>query len=141
MNKLKATTLLTMLTMTCLFLAYNIYAQTTAVSITNYGTIGTIGAIAVNVTDLQWGTLYPAGSAIRSILVTSKGNQPQSLNMTASAWIPLNASSYITLTWDAEGKVLNKYNDSLMCNFTLAIHPDISSITSFSFNITITATT
>jgi hypothetical protein len=73
------------------------------------------------------------------VYVKNTGNAAVTLNMTTSAWSPSSASSYITLTWNQTGTVLQA-GGVVTAGLTLTVSSSISGITSFSFNITISGT-
>jgi hypothetical protein len=93
-----------------------------------------------NCTSINWGTLAPGSSTIRTVYVKNTGTLPMTLNMATTGWNPSNANGPITLSWNREGAVLNA-SQSISATLTLTVSSSISSsITTFSFNITITGT-
>jgi hypothetical protein len=110
---------------------------------------GTVTAINVGVYQdsactqvlslLDWGSIGPGSSANRTIYIKNDGTTAMTLNMTVSAWNPASASSYIGLTWNREGTVLNQGN-SAAALLTLTVSASITGITSFNYNVTITGT-
>jgi hypothetical protein len=56
--------------------------------------------------------------------------------MNATNWNPLNASDYISLSWDYGGQLVNT-GELIPVIFTLSISDSVEGITSFSFDITI----
>jgi len=69
----------------------------------------------------------------------NEGNVPITLSAQASNWNPASASSYFTFSWDKAGYVL-AVNQTVQATLSLTVSSSISGITSFSFDITITAT-
>ncbi len=90
------------------------------------------------VSSINWGTIEPGASVYRTIYIRNEGNTAATLSMTTSNWNPTEASSYITLNWGYTGQTLSA-NQVLRIALTLSVSPDISGITNFSFDITITA--
>ena len=92
-----------------------------------------------NVTSIDWGFLEPGEASNVTVYIQNEGNTPVVLNMTTDNWNPASASDNITLTWDREDYVLD--SDSVVQTvLTLSVSSDISEVTSFSFDITITGT-
>jgi hypothetical protein len=84
--------------------------------------------------------LNPGSTATYTIYVKNTGNTAVTLSIATSGWSPSNASNYITLTWNQTGKTLQE-SQSVAALLTLSVSSTISSsITNFSFNITITGT-
>jgi hypothetical protein len=97
-------------------------------------------ACTQNCTSISWGTLAPGSSTIKTVYVKNTGTLPMTLSMATSGWNPSNADGPITLGWNREGAALNA-SQSINATLTLTVSPSInSSITAFSFNITITGT-
>ena len=125
-------------------------AMITLAGLTAYRTIpntGNVKTSGVNVywnlactnetTNINWGSLNPNTTKSYTIYVKNNGTVPVTLSMTTNTWSPANAASYITLSWDCNGIVLNQ-NSVTPAYLTLTVSPNISGITSFSFDITIT---
>jgi hypothetical protein len=58
--------------------------------------------------------------------------------MYTSNWSPLNASDYLSLSWDYGGQSID-VDEVVQVTFTLSVDAGIEGITSFSFDITIAA--
>jgi hypothetical protein len=91
--------------------------------------------------SLNWGSVNPASSVNMTIYLKNTGNTRVSLNMTVNGWNPANASSYMALTWNCEGTLLNAGN-STAALLTLSVFANVTSsgISNFGFNTTITGT-
>lgn len=89
--------------------------------------------------SVSWGTLDPGTTATATIYLKNEGNVPVTLSISASNWAPSSASSYFTLTWNRDSYVL-AVGASVQAVLSLTVSSSISGITSFSFDITITAT-
>jgi len=94
-------------------------------------------ACALNLTSINWGSVYPGGSVSQTIYVKNTGNVPITLSMTTTAWNPAGAAGQITVEWDKENAVLNT-GQSAAANLTLSVSTGISGVTSFSMSIVIT---
>jgi hypothetical protein len=92
-----------------------------------------------NLTSINWGSIYPSNSTTRIIYVKNTGSLPIKLGMTTGSWMPSNANTYISLSWNRESTVLSA-GQSIDATLTLSASSDAANITSFSCNITITGT-
>ncbi len=115
-------------------------------TISNSGSITAIGvgvfsdqACTNPVTSINWGTVDPGANINRTIYIKNTGNSAASLSLATSNWNPANAASYMTLRWDYNGQPVNA-NAVIQAKLTLSVSSTISGITSFSFDIVITAT-
>ena len=90
-----------------------------------------------NLTSISWGSIYPGNSTTKTIYVKNTGTVPVTLTMATGSWVPANASSLITLTWNRQNTVLNA-GQSIDATLTLSVASSTGSLTDFSFNIIIT---
>lgn len=109
------------------------------------GTIKAVGcevywdaALTENVTSIDWGMLEPGREYNESVYIKNTSNVQANLTLGTENWNPSVASDYITLYWDYSNQTLD-VNEAVFVTFTLAISPDISEITNFSFDIVIIA--
>lgn len=86
------------------------------------------------VDSIDWGVLEPGEAEVRTVYVKNVGNVPVALSMTATDWSPLEAEGYINFTWNREGAVLTA---GAVCEatFVLAVSPQATGITTFTFTI------
>jgi hypothetical protein len=89
--------------------------------------------------SINWGLLEPGSNKTVAIYVRNEGNAVTTLSKAAQNWNPSAAPSYMTLNWNYAGQTLS-VNQVLQVKLTLVVLPSIAGITSFSFDITITAT-
>jgi archaellum component FlaG (FlaF/FlaG flagellin family) len=92
-----------------------------------------------NVTAIDWGTLKPGDSKTVTLYVKNTGNVAMTLSLSTAEWDPQVASTYLSLTWDHQGVIIQP-NEVLPVTLTLDVSTDVQDITSFSFNIYITGT-
>jgi hypothetical protein len=92
-----------------------------------------------NCTSINWGSLAPGASGTRTVYVKNTGTVPMVLSMTTGSWVPSNANTYISLSWNRNGRVLNA-GESVGATLTLSASSSAGAITDFSFSITITGT-
>ncbi|MHC3130116.1 MAG: hypothetical protein IBV52_08600 [Candidatus Bathyarchaeota archaeon] len=90
-------------------------------------------------TSLSWGTLEPGGSQNVVCYIKNEGNTPTTLTMYASNWSPASAENYLTLNWNYDSNPID-IDVVVQITFTLTVSPDITGITTFSFDITIVGT-
>jgi hypothetical protein len=115
-------------------------------TVSNTGTVKAVGvgvywdqAATNSVSSINWGILDPGSNVNKTVYIRNEGNTASTLAMSASNWSPSNASTYMTLSWNYGGQTVN-VNQVVQVKFTLAVSSNISGITNFSFDITITAT-
>jgi len=97
------------------------------------------GACTNQTSSINWGAIDPGANKTIRVYVRNEGNAATTLSMAAQNWNPSTASSYLTLRWNYDGQTLS-VNQVLQTRLTLTVSRTISGITSFSFDITITAT-
>ena len=90
-------------------------------------------------TSLSWGTLEPGGSQNVVCYIKNEGNTQTTLTMYASNWSPASAENYLTLNWNYDSNPID-IDVVVQITFTLTVSPDITGITTFSFDITIVGT-
>jgi hypothetical protein len=118
----------------------------TTSTITNTGNVKAVGvnvywdSACTNVTSsIDWGALDPGGAKSFTVYVLNSGSVPLSLSMTTSNWVPSAASDYISLDWNRQSYVLSA-GSVVQAVLTLSVSSSVNSVTSFSFDITITGT-
>jgi hypothetical protein len=129
---------------TLIFIALVSAALVTNRTITNTGTIKTVGvgvywdSACTNATSsIDWGTLAPNQTAISKVYVKSNSTIPVTLSLSSGNWSPTSASGYLTPGWNCTGYVLGK-GLVVAAALTLAVSANITGVTSFSFDMTIT---
>ncbi len=128
-----------------IFLFNSIAGQLLATtSLQSHGTIETVGVAAykesscVNVmSNVEWGKIFPGGSATNTIYVRNEGNSEVTLSLNAANWSPSNTQNYMTLTWNYGGQTIQP-NQVVQITLTLSVSSSISGIQNFYFDIIIT---
>jgi len=92
-----------------------------------------------SLSSINWGTLSPGGNKSVVAYVKNEGTVPVTLALSAANWSPTTASSYMTLSWDYNGARLNPGTKAKV-TLTLQVSSSVDEITSFSFDVVITAT-
>ena len=128
---------LTLLT-TGLLISSQTVPSTGTVTAVNVGVYSDSGC-TLNLTSISWGTLSPGNVITRTIYVKNSGTVPMTLSMRTESWVPTNANSSITLTWNRANYRLNA-GQSIDAILTLNVSSTTSGITNFSFNTVITGT-
>ncbi len=120
-------------------------AMQTNETISNVGSVKGVGvgvywdsACTNAVSSINWGILNPGSSKDETIYIRNEGNTTVTLAMTTSNWNPSNASDYITLNWNYDGQPF-EVGEVIQVTLTLSVSSSIEGITSFSFDITLTA--
>ena len=91
----------------------------------------------VNLTAIDWGSLYPGDIASRTVYVKNSGNTPIVLAMTTNSWTPSIAEGQLSVSWDKEGASLGS-SESNAAVLTLAVSLSVHDVTSFAVNVVIT---
>jgi hypothetical protein len=114
-------------------------------TIANVGSVKGVGvgiywdsACTNGTSSINWGILDPGSNKTATIYVRNEGNAVVTLSKTTQNWIPTNASNYMSLNWNYANQTLS-VNQVLQVSLALVVSPTVTGITSFSFDITITA--
>jgi hypothetical protein len=113
---------------------------------TTIGSRGTVRTLGVgvywdeicsnSVSYIDWGIVDPGSQENVAVYVRNEGNVPASILLDTVDWDPPKASSYITLSWDYSGQLVEP-DDSIRVTLTLLISPSIQNVASFDFDIVI----
>jgi len=117
----------------------------TNTKISNQGSLKTVGVgvywdsgLTSRVSSINWGLLEPGSNVNKTVYIRNEGNAAAVLSITTSNWSPSNSSSYLNLNWDYGGQTIN-VSEVVKVKLTLSTLASINGITSFSFDITIVA--
>jgi hypothetical protein len=120
-------------------------ASQTSKKISNAGSVMAVGvgvywdaALTNKVSSIDWGIIEPGSSVNKTVYIRNEGNSAATLSMAPSNWSPSNASTCMNLSWNYAGQTLS-VGASIQVKFTLSVAASAKGITSFSFDITITA--
>lgn len=91
-----------------------------------------------NLTSLDWGTISPGSVNSKQAYMKNTGNTPCHASMITSNWKPTDAINYLNCTWSYNG--ILQPNQTVPVTFTLTVSPAAEALTSFSFDIQVTAT-
>jgi len=113
------------------------------VTLPNLGTVKAMGVgvywdsgCSNTVTSVNWGTVEPGSTNDVTVYIKNEGNAAETLSSTAENWNPSIASTYISLTWDYAGQVID-VGEVVQVTLSLSVSDTIEGITSFSFDIII----
>ena len=105
---------------------------------------GTVKAVGVGVfwdsnctnpvSFIDWGMVEPDSMNDVTVYVWNEGNVAASISLATENWNPSNASDYLTLSWNYDGRQLNLL-EVVQVTLTLTVSSSVQGITSFSFNI------
>jgi len=121
---------------TGVFLAQRVIANVAVIKTVGVGVYEDVD-FTVSVTQIDWGVLEPGATKNFTAYLRNESNVPISLNMTTQNWNPPEAEQFISVSWDQEGKTLQT-NQVVSVTFSLSVSPNVSGVTSFSFEIVIT---
>lgn len=85
---------------------------------------------------LDWGSIEPNSVRNVTVFICNEGNEPSSLFLVADNWTPVNASDFMALKWDYNGRTIQPY-ETIQVMLTLSIASVPQGITDFSFDIKI----
>jgi len=85
---------------------------------------------------LDWGTLEPSSAKNIILYVRNEGNHVATLFLATNNWSPVNASSYMALSWNYSGVVLSPM-ENIGVMLTLSISSAVKNIVDFSFDVII----
>jgi len=100
---------------------------------------------SINCND--FGLLYPGQSTTYTVYFRNEGNVPFKLYMSTSDWILRDSAGqilsqsyeqYFTVTWDYDNSVID-LGETIQITFTLAISSSLVDVSTFSFNVDVTA--
>jgi hypothetical protein len=107
------------------------------------GTVKAVGvgvywdnACSSRVASIDWGLVEPGSAENVTVFIRNEGNVAATLSLEAVNWSPLNASDFITLSWDYSGQVVDP-NEVVEVALFLSVPSSIEGITSFIFDIVI----
>jgi len=113
--------------------------QIFSATIKSKGTIKTLGvgiywdeACSLPVSSLDWGIVEPNVTRNITFFIRNEGNVMGIISLSTANWDPPIASSYITLSWDYLGKILEP-GEIILVTLTLFISPDIQGVITFNF--------
>ena len=90
------------------------------------------------ISSIDWGIVSPGSNVNKTVYIRNEGNSAATLALAVSGWNPSNSLTYKTLRWDYTGSSVSK-GQVIQVKFTLGVSSSISGITSFGFDMTITA--
>jgi len=88
--------------------------------------------------SIEWGTLNPGSVKNVAVYIRNEVGEPMYLILSETNWNPSKASQYLNLRWNYPGQRMNP-GEKLQITLTLSVSRSIEGISSFSFNIVITA--
>lgn len=86
--------------------------------------------------SISWGSVNAGTNTTQTIYLKNLGNTPITLNLSATAWQPTNASSYLSISWDKQAAILNA-GQSTQATITLTISTSVEGITDFNTELII----
>ncbi|MDH5481719.1 MAG: hypothetical protein OEY22_02405 [Candidatus Bathyarchaeota archaeon] len=109
---------------------------------------GTVKAVGVGVfwnsnctnpvSFIDWGMVEPGSMNNATVYVRNEGNVAASISLATENWNPSNASDYLTLSWNYDGRQLNP-REVVQTALILSVSSSVHGIESFSFDIIISS--
>ena len=93
-------------------------------------------SFTIPVTEINWGVLEPGESKNYSAYIKNESNVPITLTMYTENWNPLEASNFISLSWDYQG-VSIEVDGSVPVTLILSVDSATAGFKTFSFTIVI----
>jgi len=107
---------------------------------------GTVKAVGVGVfwdnnctnpvSFIDWGMVEPGSMNNATVYVRNEGNVAANISLATENWNPPNASDYLALSWNYDGRLLNPL-EVAQVTLTLSVSSSVHGIESFSFDIII----
>jgi len=107
---------------------------------------GTVKAVGVGVfwnsncthpvSFIDWGVVEPGSMNNVTVYVRNEGNVAANISLATENWNPSNASDYLSLSWNYDGRQLNP-QEVVPVTLTLTVSSSVQGIESFSFDIVI----
>jgi hypothetical protein len=89
--------------------------------------------------QINWGTLEPGQTVNVTLYMKSTSNVPVTVSMAVGNFVPASGSGYLACTWNYNGAVISPGQQLVPVVFTLVVATTVTGITSFSFDISVTA--
>lgn len=86
--------------------------------------------------QIDWGTIDEGSSATHTIYVKNTGGSTQTLHLSMSNWVPSEASSFLSVSWDREAASLLP-GEMVLATLRLSAAWDTGSLDVFSFDLTV----
>lgn len=88
---------------------------------------------------INWGTMAPNETRTHALYIYNNGTIPLQLGLRNSNWNPLNANTYISVTWDRETTVIEP-GATISAILSLHVDMNITGITTFRCDLVIQGT-
>jgi len=122
-----------------------VYAATNVFTLHSTGTVKGVGvgiywdsACTNRVTSIDWGLADPGTMQNKTSYIRNEGNANVTLTLQTSNWSPASAATYISLGWTYAGQTI-LVNQVVQATLRLTIASNVTGITSFNFDIAISA--
>jgi hypothetical protein len=89
-----------------------------------------------SVSSMDWGTIELGTVKDKIIFIRNEGNAPSTLFLATNNWNPINASKFITLTWDYDDSIISS-QQVIKVTLTLSSSSNTEGIQDFTFDILI----
>ncbi len=90
------------------------------------------------VSSISWGTLDPGSNKTQTVYVKNTGNAAATVAKTVQNWSPTTAATYLKVDWNYANQIIG-VNKVQQIALTLSALSNATALTSFNFNLIITA--
>ena len=87
-----------------------------------------------NCTQINFGILKPGNITSQTVYLKNTGKKPISLSMIVDSWNPVDAKSYLAISWNRKDHII-KGNETISATLTLDVNEDVEGFSDFSFRI------
>jgi len=94
---------------------------------------------SVPITRIDWGVLEPSETAFRSVLIKNEGCDPVTLSIYAENWVPVSVDAWIHFSTDYSNNSVIAPLTAFPVTLILGVSADVHGVTSFSFDIVVSA--
>lgn len=122
-----------------------VYAATNVFTLHSTGTVKGIGVgiywdsgCTNRVTSIDWGLAEPGTIQNKTVYIKNEGNANVTLALQTSNWSPTNATTYISVSWTYNNQTI-LVNQAIPVTLRLTIASNVTGITTFSFDMLVTA--
>jgi hypothetical protein len=93
-------------------------------------------ACSTQVSQINWGVLEPGSNKTVTVYIRNESNVPVALTLATADWNPVNATEFISLSWDQQNVQVDPPSVTLAI-LTLHVAAETTGLSTFTFTIII----